>query len=167
MISVNLIAIRCLIKFSRRFKGEELAKFASKFETILDPLLGLLNSVSLECMSLPIEAFAQFSKTNEQTVAHLTPKVTPQLLLLFKNHHHEGALGTELISLFKLWCNYEQCRAILIVAFLPQALQMVGSYYNFTPNVDNKAATMTEKLASLALSDQYSLDKSKTEEEYR
>ena len=38
-ISVKLIAVRCLIKYTRRFKEEELMMFEQKFEKILEPLL--------------------------------------------------------------------------------------------------------------------------------
>jgi len=79
-ISVQLMAIRTLIRFSRRFKEQNLSQFEGKFELILEPLLTLLDTAPLECKYLPIEAISTFSKLNEQLVAQMSPKVTPKLL---------------------------------------------------------------------------------------
>jgi len=143
--SVYLIATRCLIKYSRKFKSEELQQFAPKFETILDSLLFLVDTATLEYAYLPIEAFQTFSKINEDTVAQMTPKVTPKLLTLFKNYHSEGALGQELINLFKLWCNYDQCREIFVDTFIPFIMEIVELYYNSTPNTENKDNVLSLK----------------------
>ena len=66
----------------------------------------LLDACSVDCLFLPIEAFTTLSKINEEIVAQMTPKVTPRLLRIFRLYHSEGTLGSELIRLFKLWCNY-------------------------------------------------------------
>lgn len=55
-------------------------------------------------MHLPIQAFQTFSKFNEETVAQMAPKITPNLLKIFKAEHNEGSLGQELVNLFKHWC---------------------------------------------------------------
>jgi len=52
-------------------------------------------------MYLPIEALALFSRVSPEIITSISPQITPKLLTLFKNHHHEGALGSELVNLFK------------------------------------------------------------------
>mmetsp|Transcript_5763 Transcript_5763/g.9874 ORF Transcript_5763/g.9874 Transcript_5763/m.9874 type:complete len:94 (+) Transcript_5763:84-365(+) len=89
-------------------------------------------------MHLPIEAFYTFSKVNEQTVAKMAPKITPQLLKIFKTEHSEGSLGQELVNLFKIWCLYDECRDIFIHTFIPFIMEIIESYYNSTANEDNK-----------------------------
>jgi hypothetical protein len=58
LTSVKLVSTRCLIKFSRKIKSDQLMPIISvKFEEILDQLTGLLDSPSLDTIFLPIEAF--------------------------------------------------------------------------------------------------------------
>jgi len=58
LISIKLVATKCLIKFARKLKPEVLMPIIKdRFETILDSLTGLLDSTSLETIYLPIEAF--------------------------------------------------------------------------------------------------------------
>lgn len=111
---------------------------APKFESILDELLELLDFSSKDCMHLPIEAFQTFSKVNSETVSQMAPKITPKLLRIFKAEHSEGRLGQELINLFKQWCQYDDCRDIYINTFVPFIMEIIESYYNSTPNEDNK-----------------------------
>ena len=59
-ISIKLIATRCLIKYTRKFKTDQLKEYEEKFEKILEPLLGLLNTASLDCIHLPIEAISAY-----------------------------------------------------------------------------------------------------------
>lgn len=89
-------------------------------------------------MYLPIEAFTQYSKLNEEIVAQMAPRVTPKLLKLFKNYHNEGSLGQELLNLFKIWCNYDKCRDIFVNTFIPFIMEIIDNYYSSTANVDNK-----------------------------
>jgi hypothetical protein len=132
------MATRTLIKYTRKIKNEELLANSTKFERILKPLMLLLDKAPLDCLYLPIEAFATFSKINKSTIAQMSPLVTPKLLVLFRNHHSEGALGSELINLFKLWCNYDECRQIFVDTFIPFIMQIVDAYYKSTPNAENK-----------------------------
>lgn len=97
----------------------------------------MFDAAPLECVSLPIEAISAFSRINEKTIATMSPQVTPKLLNLFKNHHSEGALGQELISLFKKWCNFNECREIFVETFIPFIMEILEQYYQSTPNVDN------------------------------
>ena len=92
-MSIKLISTRCLIKYTRKFKEEELQEYEAKISKVFEPLLALLDTAPLECISLPIEAISSFSKLNEKQIAALSPRVTPKLLTLFKNHHSEGSLG--------------------------------------------------------------------------
>ena len=87
---------------------------------------------------MPIEAFALYSKVNEEIVAQMAPTITPKLLKLFKTYHNENQLVQELLNLFKLWCHYEKCRDIFANNFIPFIIDIVGSYYSSTANVDNK-----------------------------
>jgi hypothetical protein len=119
-------------------KKECLLENAPKFESILDELLELLDFSSKDCMHLPIEAFQTFSKVNSETVSQMAPKITPKLLRIFKAEHSEGRLGQELINLFKQWCQYDDCRDIYINTFVPFIMEIIESYYNSTPNEDNK-----------------------------
>jgi hypothetical protein len=84
------VATRCIVKYSRKVKIDSLLLDSSKFEKILDNLTGLLDAISFESIYLPIEAFTQFSRINEEIVAQMAPKVTPKLLKLFKSYHNEG-----------------------------------------------------------------------------
>ena len=104
------------------------------FEAILDNLLSLLNTSNKDVMHLPIEAFQTFSKVNEKTVSQMAPKITPNLLRIFKNEHSQGNLGQELLNLFKQWCQYDDCRDIFINTFIPFIMEIIESYYNQTPN---------------------------------
>ena len=117
--SVQLMAIRTLIRFHRRFKDQQLEHLQDKFTLILEPLLLLLDKAPLECKYLPVEAISTFSKLNEQLVAEMSPTITPKLLQLFRDHHSEGDLGQELINLFKKWCNFSECRHIFVETFIP------------------------------------------------
>ena len=94
-------------------------------------------------MHLPIQAFQTFSKFNEDTVAQMAPKITPKLLQIFKAEHSEGSLGQELVNLFKHWCNFNDCRDIFINTFIPFIMEIIQSYYNSTPNEENKAKQIT------------------------
>jgi len=85
--SVKLVATRTLVKYARKMKKEDLHENAVKFEAILDNLLSLLNTSNKDVMHLPIEAFQTFSKVNEKTVSQMAPKITPNLLRIFKNEH--------------------------------------------------------------------------------
>jgi len=78
--SVQLMAIRTLVRFSRRLKENNLSQFEDKFQLILEPLLSMLDKAPLECKYLPVEAISTFSKLNEQLVAQASPVVTPKLL---------------------------------------------------------------------------------------
>ena len=131
------MAIRTLVRLQRRFKNAELSQFEEKLPLVLEPLLIILEKAPLECKYLPVEAISVFSKLNEQLVAQMSPKVTPKLLDLFKNHHSEGDLGTELVNLFKKWCNFSECREIFVQTFIPFIMEIVEQYYVNTPNVDN------------------------------
>lgn len=68
----------------------------------------------------------------------MAPKITPQLLAMFKTEHNEGSLGQELINLFKQWCEFDACRGIFINTFIPFMMEIIQSYFNSTPNEDNK-----------------------------
>ena len=115
--------------------------------------MGMLDTATLDCVFLPIEAISAFSKLNERTIAAMSPKVTPKLLNLFKNHHSEGALGQELVSLFKKWCNFSECREIFVQTFIPFIMEILEQYYHSTPNADNKkqVTSLADGLANLAL----------------
>jgi hypothetical protein len=85
--SVKLVATRCLTKFSRKLKPDILMKCVGpQFESILDELSGLLDNISQDVIQLPIEAFTQFSKLNQEIVAQMAPKVTNKLLRYFKTY---------------------------------------------------------------------------------
>jgi len=105
-MSVQLMAIRTLVRFARRVGEQQLVAFEQLLGEILKPLLTLLDQAPLDCKYLPIEAISTFSKLNEQLVAQMSPQVTPKLLQLFRDHHSEGDLGSELVNLFKKWCNF-------------------------------------------------------------
>ena len=84
----------------------------------------------------------------------MAPRITPKLLAIFKEEHSEGNLGQELINLFKLWCQFDDCRDIFINTFVPFIIEIVESYYNSTPNEDNKdkmiqMSSLSESLSSL------------------
>ena len=85
----------------------------------------MLERTPLDCMFLPIEAISAFSKLNEAKIAEISPKVTPLLMRLFKEYHSEGALGAELVNLFKKWTNFKECRQIFIDTFVPFIMEIV------------------------------------------
>lgn len=118
-------------------------KISQKFEKVLDDLLQLLENSQKEVMHLPIQAFQTFSKFNEETVAQMAPKITPKLLKIFKAEHNEGSLGQELVNLFKQWCQFDDCRDIFINTFIPFIMEIIQSYYNSTPNEENKDKQIT------------------------
>lgn len=137
--ALKLVAIRALIKYSRKAKPETLQLLVGDiFEAILDELTNMLATSSMDTIHLPIEAFTAYSKLNEAIVAQMAPKITPKLLKFFKNLHHETSVTLELLNLFKIWCNYDACRDILVNTFMPNILDIIDMYYKATPNQDNK-----------------------------
>ena len=140
LCSVKLVATSCLVKYARKLKPEAAtAVVQPEFAQVLDQLTGLLeNSGLIAAVYLPIEAFTQYSRYNEEIVAQMAPKVTPKLLTLFRHYHSEGALASELLNLFKIWCNYAAVRDIFVNAFLPFIMEIVDNYYQSTANVENK-----------------------------
>lgn len=88
----------------------------------------------------------------------MAPKITPKLLEIFKREHSEGSLGQELINLFKLWCQFDDCRDIFINTFIPFIIEIVQTYYNNTPNEENRGKQLT--LYKITSSDSSSLDSS-------
>ena len=67
----------------------------------MGPVIKIIDRTPLESMYLPIEALVLFSRISPDIITTISPQVTPKLLTLFKNHHNEGALGSELVNLFK------------------------------------------------------------------
>jgi len=109
------------------------------FEAIIDELTAMLDSASMETINLPIEAFTAYSKLNEEIVAQMAPKITPKLLRFFKVlHTQEPAVTQSLLNLFKLWCNYDACRDILVNTFIPFIMDIIEAYYKATPNSENR-----------------------------
>jgi len=94
-------------------------------------------------------------------VGQMAPKITPMLLKIFQAEHSEGSLGQELINLFKGWCAYDECRDIFIKTFIPFIMEIIGTYYQSTPNEDNKNKTLTMCDISETLSGDSSTEKSK------
>lgn len=117
-ISVKLVAVKTIIKYSRKVKDQELLH--RQVSLILDDVIALLNRKdNFDYIYLPIEAIAMISKTNEQQISEVAPKVTPKLLLLFRDCQEFSSLSSDLLTLFKLWCNYQKCREMFIDQFLP------------------------------------------------
>jgi hypothetical protein len=73
----------------------------------------------------------------------MAPKITPKLLRFFKTLNQETSVTIELLNLFKIWCNYEACREILVNTFTPFILDLIDLYYKGTPNQDNKDQILT------------------------
>lgn len=91
LMSLQLVATRSLIKFSRRVKPETLTEvMGDSFELLVDELAALLDRASVDTVHLPIEAFTAYSRLNESIVARMAPKITPKLLRFFRTSH-----GTE------------------------------------------------------------------------
>lgn len=87
---------------------------------ILDDITTLLNRRdNFDFIYLPIEAISMISKTNEEQISKVAPKVTPKLLVLFRDCQEFSTLSSELLTLFKIWCNYQKCREMFIDQFLP------------------------------------------------
>jgi len=59
------VAIRCLIRYARRFKPDEMSQFSGEIDTSLQTIFDMLEKTPLDCMFLPIEAISAFSKLNE------------------------------------------------------------------------------------------------------
>lgn len=97
----------------------------------------------------------------------MAPKITPKLLKIFKAEHSEGSLGQELINLFKQWCQYDDCRGIFINAFIPFIMEIIESYYNSTPNEDNKDSILQPCTVSESLSLDSSGEKQRPTQEGR
>jgi hypothetical protein len=67
--ALKLVATRALIKYSRKVKPEALQIMVGEiFEAILDELIGMLDTASLDTIHLPIEAFTAYSRLNEAIV---------------------------------------------------------------------------------------------------
>ena len=103
-----------------------------------DAVIKMIGNVPLDCLSLPIEALALYSKMDPEMIQEISHKITPKLLLLFRDHHNESQLGQELANLFKQWSNNEACRLIMVETFIPFIIEIVENYYHNTPNAENK-----------------------------
>jgi hypothetical protein len=137
--ALKLVATRALIKYSRKVKPEALQIMVGEiFEAILDELIGMLDTASMDTIHLPIEAFTAYSRLNEAIVGQMAPKITPKLLRFFKTLHQDTSVTLELLNLFKIWCNYDACRDILVNTFVPYIMDIIEMYYKATPNQDNK-----------------------------
>jgi hypothetical protein len=133
--ALKLVATRALIKYSRKVKPEALQILVGEiFEAILDELIGMLDTASIDTIHLPIEAFTAYSRLNEAIVAQMAPKITPKLLRFFKTLHQDTSVTLELLNLFKIWCNYDACRDILVNTFVPYIMDIIEMYYKATPN---------------------------------
>jgi hypothetical protein len=120
---------------------------------VVSPVIKLIDRAPLDSMYLPIEALVLFSKVSPDIITSISPEVTPKLLTLFRNHHNESALGSELVNLFKQWSGFEACRQIMVNTFIPFIMEIVHHYYTNTPNAENKSqlGNLQEKLAKLEL----------------
>lgn len=118
-------------------KNQELLQ--QKVSMILDDITALLNrNDNFDYIYLPIEAIAMISKTNEEQISQIAPKVTPKLLLLFRDCQEFSSLSSDLLTLFKIWCNYQKCREMFIDQFLPFILGIIQQYYLTTANTEKK-----------------------------
>jgi len=86
---------------------------------------------------LPIEAIGMLSKNDEASISQVAPQITPKLLVLFRDCQDFGSLSSDLLSLFKLWCNYQKCREMFIDQFLPFIVGIINQYYLTTANSEN------------------------------
>ena len=102
------------------------------------PVIKLIDCAPLDSMYLPIEALVLFSKISPDIISAISPEVTPKLLTLFRNHHNESALGSELVNLFKQWSGYEASRQIMVKTSIRFIMEIVHHYYTNTPNAENK-----------------------------
>lgn len=87
----------------------------------------------------------------------MAPKITPKLLRFFKTLHQDTSVTLELLNLFKIWCNYDACREILVNTFVPYIMDIIEMYYKATPNQDNKDQILTPqaKVDADSLPDQH------------
>ena len=61
-LSLQLIALKTLVKFVRKLKPEDLSQVSEHLEKVIHPSVILIDRAPLDCLYLPIEAFALFSK---------------------------------------------------------------------------------------------------------
>jgi len=77
-LSIKLVAIRVLVKYSRKVSKETQAQlYEQNLEKILDQINFMLDKCEIESIYLPIEAISQFSRINEQSVSKIAPRTTP------------------------------------------------------------------------------------------
>lgn len=112
----------------------------------------LLRNDNFDYIYLPIEAISMISKLDEGQISAVAPKITPKLLVLFRDCQDYGTLSNDLLELFKQWCNYEKCREMFVNDFLPFIMGIIQQYYATTANTQNS----THK--TLSLSNLSSLD---------
>lgn len=153
VLSTQLIALKTLLKLARKLKQDEIATNQAILSSVVASVVKLVDRAPLDTMYLPIEALALFSKISPDIVTAISSEVTPKLLTLFKNHHNESALGSELVNLFKQWSSYDACRQIMVKTFVPFIMEIVHHYYTNTPNAENKQhqVSLKDKLANLEL----------------
>lgn len=68
----------------------------------------------------------------------MAPQITPKLLVLFRDCQDFGTLSSDLLNLFKLWCNYQTCRSMFVDSFLPFIVGIINQYYLTTANTENQ-----------------------------
>lgn len=89
---LQLVSLKTQLKFLRKLQkkeGVELNKDLYRWNAVIK----MVESVPLDCLSLPIEALVIYSKLDPEAIHAISPQVTPKLLLLFRNHHNESQLG--------------------------------------------------------------------------
>lgn len=80
IMSVQLVALKTLLKFTRKVKPEEAAAFQDVLNSVVPAVIKMIEKTSLETLYLPIEALALLSKISPATITAVSPQVTPKLL---------------------------------------------------------------------------------------
>jgi len=79
---------------------------------MLENVEDLLIKCNQDTIHIPVTAMKHLSKMDEEAVAKIAHESAPRLLGLFEYYHSERIIGADLLDIFKMWTNYESCKAI-------------------------------------------------------
>jgi hypothetical protein len=122
---------------------EKLDNLSQYISSILENVNELISLCNEDTIHIPVAAMKKLSKMDEDAVATIAHKSAPRLLSLFRRHHDQSAIGTDLLEIFKMWTNYETCKAIFCNNYTPFALEIVRNYFQMT-NSKNEAEKAEE-----------------------
>ena len=131
-LSLRIWACRSIVHFLNKVDIEQIENISEYISSMLENVEDLLIKCNQDTIHIPVTAMKHLSKMDEEAVAKIAHESAPRLLGLFEYYHSERIIGADLLDIFKMWTNYESCKAIFWKNFTPFALKIVQNYFHMT-----------------------------------